>query len=206
MVVRNGHARERKAAMGPGMMPIAAPRVHDRREEEQFTSATLPPYMRHSPRLEEALPIQYLRGLVTGDSAPALKVLLGEAAASFSPTTISRLEAVWEDEYAAWPRRDLSDRRYVYVWPDGVNFAVRLEEDRVTCLVIIGVNEGSSKELLALQHGYRESAEFWSLVLRDLERHGMEPAVLAGVRFRNGERILPDRQIPQPTDAEGVAA
>lgn len=102
-------------ATAAGMLPIQAPRVNDRRDGKRFTSAIVPPYLRRSPRLDEALPVLYLRGLSTGDMAPVLESLLGSAARGFSPTKITRLTEVWKDEYRAWARRDLSGRRYAYV-------------------------------------------------------------------------------------------
>ena len=112
-----------------------------------FTSAILPPYVRRSRRLEEALPILYLRGLSTGDFAPALTELFGEAAKGFSPASIVRFKQVWEAEYQTWQKRDLSGAEYVYWWVDGVNFAIRLEEDRrLTCLVIVGVRADGTKD------------------------------------------------------------
>lgn len=179
MVVRNGRAQTRTVATGAGAIAVTAPRVNDRRDGQQFTSAILPPYMRRSPRLEEALPVLYLRGLSTSDFAPALEVLFGEAVRGFSPTTITRLLEVWQAEYDQWRKRDLSERRYAYIWADGVNFPVRLEADRLTCLVLVGVTEAGDKEVIALVDGYRESAEAWASLLRDLRRRGMQPPLLA---------------------------
>jgi len=179
LVVRNGRARPRTVATGAGAIGVSAPRVNDRREGERFTSRILPPYMRRSPRLEEALPILYLRGLSTSDFAPALEVLFGEAVRGFSATTITRLKEVWEAEYEQWSRRDLSDRRYAYVWADGVSFAVRLESDPLTCLVLVGATEQGEKEVIALVGGYRESQESWATVLRDLKRRGLPAPLVA---------------------------
>jgi putative transposase len=139
-VVRNGHARPRKLTMGCGTVEIAAPGVHDRRSERRFTSQILPPSMRKSPAVAEVLPILYLRGLSTGDFQEALPVLLAEErSAGLSPSVISRLTAEWEEEYRSFQQRDLSERDYVYVWVDGIYFKVRLEEDRLCTLVMIGV-------------------------------------------------------------------
>jgi transposase-like protein len=179
LVVRNGTARPRTVATSAGAMEVRAPRVNDRRDGEQFTSMILPPYLRRSPRLEEALPYLYLRGLSTSDIAPALEALFGEAIRGVSATTITRLKAVWEEEYDQWRRHDLSASRYAYVWADGVNFPVRLEEDRLTCLVLVGVTEDGDKEVIALVDGYRESAEAWSTLLRDLKRRGLAAPLLA---------------------------
>ena len=179
MVVRNGYARERAVNMGAGVVNIKSPRVNDRRLDHRFSSRILPPYMRRSPRLEEALPILYLRGLSTGDFSEALSVLLGAEAAGFSATTISRLLRVWQDEYQEWRKRSLEGKDYVYVWADGIHFQVRLEEDRLACLVLIGVLPDGQKELIAIEDGYRESKESWASLLRDVKRRGMLAPVLA---------------------------
>ena len=179
MVVRNGYARERPVNMGAGVVTIKSPRVNDRRLDHRFSSRILPPYRRRSPRLEEALPILYLRGLSTGDFSEALSVLLGAEAAGFSATTISRLLRVWQDEYQEWRKRSLKGKDYVYVWADGIHFQVRLEEDRLACLVLIGVLPNGQKEMIAIEDGYRESKESWASLLRDVKRRGMLAPVLA---------------------------
>jgi transposase-like protein len=163
---------------------VRAPRVDDRRRDTQghrqrFTSHILPPYLRRSPKVAEVLPILYLRGLSTGDFRPALEALLGEDAAGLSPTNIARLTTCWEKEYADFRYRDLSGREYIYVWVDGVHFNIRLEDDRLCTLVMIGARPDGEKELLAVEDGYRESAESWKTVLRDLKRRGMVAPVLA---------------------------
>ena len=174
LVVRNGRSRKRTIQCGAGELKIQAPRVHDKRPSHKFTSSILPPYMRKSPRLEEAVPILYLRGLSTGDFGPALSALLGEEAlAGFSPSTVTRLLTVWQDEYKAWRKRALADKNYVYLWADGVHFNVRLEEDRLACLTLVGVLPDGTKEVVALEDGYRESTESWKTLLRDLKRRGM---------------------------------
>ena len=180
LVVRNGKSHhERTVQMGAGSVKIQAPRVDDRRPEQRFTSEFLPPYMRRSPRLEEAVPVLYLKGLSTGDFSEALEALLGSKAAGFSATTITRLLSVWQEEYKAWRKRSLEGKEYVYVWADGVYFNIRLEEDRLACLVIIGVLPDGRKEVITLVDGYRESTESWASVLRDLKRRGMTAPVLA---------------------------
>jgi transposase-like protein len=178
-VVRNGHARERTVQVGAGPIKLRAPRVDDRRPDHQFSSKILPPYMRRSPRLEEALPVLYLRGLSTGDFSEALKALLGPEAAGFSASTVTRLLKVWQDEYQVWRKRSLEGRDYVYVWADGVYFNVRLEEDRLACLVIVGVLPDGRKEVIAIEDGYRESTESWASLLRDMKGRGMPAPVLA---------------------------
>ncbi len=178
-VVRNGAAKPRTVIVGATPVTVQAPRVDDRRPGEKFSSQILPPYVRRSQRLEEALPILYLRGLSTGDFAPALTELFGEAAKGFSPASIVRFKQVWEQEYQSWRKRDLSDTDYVYVWADGVRFPIRLEEDQLTGLVLIGVRLDGSKEVIALEEGYSESEEAWASLLRDLKRRGMPAPVLA---------------------------
>ena len=185
-VVRNGKAPARQLVTGSGTLEVRAPRVNDRRidadgERQRFTSEILPSYMRRAPKVTEVLPILYLRGLSTGDFRAALPVLLGADAAGLSPTTITRLTASWEAEYQAWRRRSLAETDYVYVWVDGVHFRVRLEEDRLCTLVIIGVRPDGTKELVAVEDGYRESTDSWSTVLRDLKRRGLRaPTVAVG--------------------------
>jgi len=184
LVVRNGHGQERKVTLGAGTVELKAPRVDDRRRDEQggrrrFSSRILPPYMRRSPKVAEVLPILYLRGLSTGDFRPALEGLLGEEAGGLSPTNIARLTACWEQEYATFRRRDLTGREYVYVWVDGVHFNIRLEDDRLCTLVMIGARPDGEKELLAVEDGYRESTESWKTLLRDLKRRGMAAPVVA---------------------------
>jgi putative transposase len=136
--------------------------------------------MRRSPKVAEVLRVLYLRGLSTGDFRPALETLLGEEAAGLSATNIARLTGVWEEEYREFRKRRLEDRDYVYVWVDGVHFNVRLEEERLCTLVLIGARADGQKELIAVEDGYRESAESWKTVLRDLKRRGMQAPVLAG--------------------------
>ncbi len=184
LVVRNGKARARTVTCGAGTLTVAAPRVNDRRVDAQglrqrFTSRILPPYMRRSPKVAEVLPVLYLRGLSTGDFQEALPILLGKDAAGLSPTNIARLPAVWAEEYHAFRRRSLADRDYVYVWVDGVHFNIRLEDERLCTLVMIGVRPDGTKELVAVEDGYRESTESWAVRLRDLARRGMRAPVVA---------------------------
>jgi transposase-like protein len=179
LVVRNGRAEERTVQLGAGAVRIRAPRVDDRREGVRFRSQILPPYMRRSPRLEEALPVLYLRGLSTGDFAEALPILLGPQAAGLSSTTIVRLLKIWQEEYRAWRKRPLRGKDYVYIWADGVHFKVRLEADGAACLVIIGVLADGTKEVIALEDGFRESKESWAGLLRNLRHRGLRAPILA---------------------------
>jgi transposase-like protein len=185
LVVRNGKARARQITLGSGAVQIQAPRVNDQRlgadgERQRFTSKILPPYMRRSPRVAEVLPVLYLRGLSTGDFREALPVLLGqEAARGLSPTNIVRMTSAWQEEYEAFGKRRLDERDYVYIWVDGIHVNVRLEEDRLCLLVMIGARPDGTKELIAIADGYRESTESWLDLLRDLKARGMQAPVVA---------------------------
>ena len=178
LVVGNGYAKERTLTTAAGRVPVRAPRVEDRRDGERYRSAILPVYMRKSPKVTEVLPLLYLRGLSTGDFAPALTKFLGSEA-GLSSSTVCRLAETWQAEHEAWSGRDLTGIDYIYVWVDGVHFNVRLEEDRLCCLVIVGVRLDGSKELVALADGYRESKESWAGLLRSLRDRGLEAPVLA---------------------------
>src|SRR5487761_2545083 len=188
LVVRNGRARERKLTVGSGTLPLRAPRVNDKRVEEEtgerrrFSSKILPAYARRSPKVTEVLPILYLHGLSTGDFGPALRDLLGEDASGLSSSSIQRLTESWQAEHAAFRARELRFHRYAYLFVDGVNVAVRLGEDSKLCLlVVIGVREDGCKELLAVEDGYRESEDSWAAVFRDLKDRGMnEPKLVTG--------------------------
>ncbi len=178
LVVGNGFAQPRQVMTGAGMVPVTAPRVHDRRAGERFSSALLPPYLRRSPKVTEVLPLLYLRGLSSGDFTPALASFFGSEA-GLSASTITRLTESWQAEHAQWSQRDLSSRDYVYWWADGIHFRIRLEEDRLCCLVIVGVRPDGTKELVALSDGYRESSASWAELLRDLRVRGLRAPALA---------------------------
>src|SRR4051812_2193249 len=188
LVVRNGRARERRVTIGSGTLPIRAPRVNDKRvdeetgERQRFSSRILPAYARRSPKVNDVLLVLYLRGLSTGDFRPALEQLLGEDAAGLSPTSISRLCKDWEAEHARFRERSLRFHKYAYLFVDGVHVSVRLgEDDRLCLLVVIGVREDGVKELLAVEDGYRESTESWAAVMRDLKDRGLnEPKLVTG--------------------------
>jgi transposase-like protein len=127
------------------------------RPVERFRSSILPPYLRKTKAIEELIPWLYLKGISTGAFAEALQALVGPQAAGLSATTITRLMTVWQDEYQAWSHRSLSDKKYVYVWADGVHFNIRLEEDRQCILVLMGATADGKKELIAVADGHRES-------------------------------------------------
>lgn len=188
LVVRNGRARERRVTVGSGTVAVRAPRVNDKRVDEQtgerqrFSSKILPRYARRSPKVDDVLPVLYLRGLSTGDFRPALEQLLGEDAAGLSPSTITRLCKDWEAEHERFRSRSLRFHQYAYLFVDGVHVSVRLgEDDRLCLLVVIGVREDGTKELLAVEDGYRESTESWAAVMRDLRDRGLnEPRLVIG--------------------------
>jgi transposase-like protein len=177
-VVRNGAARPRKVTTAAGELEVEAPRVDDRRQGFQFKSKILPPWARRSPKVTEVLPALYLRGISTKDFVPALSEFFGSEA-GLSASTVQRLTVEWVRELEAFNRRDLSQVDYVYLWADGVHFNIRLEEDRLCCLVLVGVRSDGRKELVAVGDGFRESEESWAEVLRDLKRRGMRAPVLA---------------------------
>ncbi len=184
LVVRNGYAREREILLGAGAVEVRAPRVNDKRMDEdgkrkRFKSVILPPYMRRSPKVCEVLPLLYLHGLSSGDFLPALREFFGSES-GLSASTVTRLSAHWQSEREDFMRSDLSKRDYVYVWVDGIHTGVRLgSDDRLCCLVMIGARLDGKKELVAIGDGYRESTESWAELLRDLKHRGMRPPVLA---------------------------
>ena len=124
-LVRNGRLPSRTIQTGIGDVEVSVPRVRDREGKIRFSSSILPPYLRRTKTIEELLPWLYLKGISSGDFQEALTVLLGSEAPGVSAGTISRLKAHWKDEQARWSRRDLSNRRYVYLWVDGIHFGVR---------------------------------------------------------------------------------
>ena len=165
-VVRNGYQPERSVQTGIGDVAVRTPKVRDRTGSGiRFHSALLPPYLRRTRSVTELLPWLYLKGISTGDFQEALEALLGPQAPGLSAATISRLKRDWQGEHAAWCERDLSDRRYVYWWADGVYFNIRAEAERPCLLVIIGVRADGTKELVGLDDGVRESEQSWTELL-----------------------------------------
>jgi transposase-like protein len=184
LVVRNGRAEPRHVLTSSGAIEVHAPRVNDKRVDEvtgvrrRFASVILPAWCRRSPKINEVLPLLYLHGLSSQDFVPALEGFLGTGA-GLSASTITRLTAQWQDEAATFSNRDLSTVDYVYVWVDGIHVNIRLDEDRLCLLVMVGVRVDGTKELIALAEGYRESAGSWADLLRDCARRGMRAPVLA---------------------------
>ena len=178
-VVRNGHLPPRAIQTPLGDVQVQQPRVRDRRptdERETFRSAILPPYLRKTPSLEALYPWLYLKGISTGDFGEALQALLGPEARGLSATMITRLKAVWEQEYQDSSKRSLAHRSYAYVWADGVYFNVRLEDTdnkRQCILVLMGATRDGTKELIAITDGYRESEQSWRELLLDVRHRGL---------------------------------
>src|SRR4051794_5503675 len=179
-LVRNGHAPERQIQTGIGPLEVRRPKLRDRGgavggEPIRFTSAVLPAYLRRTRNIEELLPWLYLKGVSTGQFEEALAALLGTDAPGLSAATVRRLTEAWQEEHERWQGRDLSSRRYVYLWADGVYFTPRLEHERQCMLVLIGADEQGRKELLAIEDGYRESAQSWrELLLRLRDENGLK--------------------------------
>ncbi len=184
LVVRNGHARGREVLLGAGAVEVRAPRVNDRRTDEDgegrsFKSVVLPPYMRKSPKVSEVLPLLYLHGLSSGDFIPALEEFFGSGV-GLSAKSVQRLSEAWQEERERFMERDLSHRDYVYVWADGVHTGVRLGSGgRLCSLVVVGARLDGTKELVAIEDGHRESQESWACLLRDLKKRGMRAPELA---------------------------
>lgn len=179
-VVRNGYLPERAIQTGLGQVNVRVPKVRDRSGRGiKFNSALVPPYLKRTQSIDELIPWLYLKGISSGDMQPALQALLGENAPGLSANTVSRLKKQWEEDYDAWCKRDLSQKRYVYVWADGVYSNVRLD-DRLCLLVMIGVTEAGEKEALAIVDGYRESEADWADVIQRLHKQGLaQPPELA---------------------------
>jgi transposase-like protein len=184
LVVRNGHAEARQVLTSSGAVEVTAPRVNDKRvdeatgERKRFASVILPAWCRRSPKITEVLPLLYLHGLSTQDFIPALEGFLGTGSGLSAPT-ITRLTGQWQDDATQFAQRDLSGVDYVYVWADGIHVNIRLDEEKLCLLVLVGVRVDGSKELIALTDGYRESAGSWADLLRDCARRGMRAPVLA---------------------------
>ncbi|WP_129291760.1 IS256 family transposase [Streptomyces sp. N1] len=183
LVVRNGHHRSRTVVTAAGPVEVTAPRVNDRRvddetgERKRFSSKILAPWCRKSPKISEVLPLLYLHGLSPGDFVPALEQFLG-GTAGLSPATVTRLTKQWSDDHAAFQTRDLSDRDFVYVWVDGVHPKVRLGQAHSCLPVLLGIRLDGTKELIALAEGWRESTDSWADLLRDCRRRGMRDSEL----------------------------
>ena len=177
-LVRHGHGPEREIQTGIGPVVVSKVRIRDRGaasdvERVRFSSSILPKWARRTRSLDALLPVLYLRGISTGDFQEALAALLGRDAPNLSPSVVARLTAEWQAEYARWQARDLSTRRYVYVWADGVYLQARMEDHAECMLVLIGATPEGRKELVGFQTGVRESAQSWRELLVDVKRRGL---------------------------------
>ncbi len=177
-LVRHGHGPQRQVQTGIGPVAVQRVKLRDRGAGEageriRFTSAILPRWARRTRSLDALLPILYLRGVSMGDFQEALAALLGKDAPNLSPSVIARLRGEWEADYARWQRRDLSARRYVYIWADGIYLQARMEPQAECMLVLIGATPEGRKELLGFQVGLRESAQSWRELLVDLKARGL---------------------------------
>src|SRR4051794_18510689 len=178
-VVRHGHGPERLIQTGIGPVAVQRVKLRDREagaDRVHFTSAILPRWARRTRSLDALLPVLYLRGVSMGDFQEALAALLGKDAPNLSPPVIARLRNEWEADYERWQRRDLSARRYVYVWADGVYLQARMEPQAECMLVLIGATPEGKKELVGFQVGVRESAQSWRELLVDLKARGLTVA------------------------------
>lgn len=184
LVVRNGYHQPRKVTTAAGTVEVKAPRVNDKRvdeatgERKRFSSSILPPWCRKSPKISEVLPLLYLHGLSSGDFVPALEQFLGSTA-GLSAATVARPTQQWQADHRVFGERDLSSSDYVYAWADGIHLRIRLREAKSCVLVLMGVRADGTKELIAMNDGYRESADSWADLLRDRARRGMRAPVLA---------------------------
>jgi putative transposase len=179
-VVRNGYLPEREIQTGIGPVAVKVPRARDLQPDQKlgpirFNSSLLPPYLRKTKSMEELIPWLYLKGISTNDFTEALAALVGRDSPGLSASTISRLKSIWQEDLEQWQKRDLSHKRYVYIWADGIYCNVRMEE-RQCLLVIIGATEDGKKELLALNSGFRESELSWTELLVDLKHRGLKAA------------------------------
>lgn len=185
-VVRHGHDPVRAIQTGIGPVDVQKPKARDRGAAEgariRFTSNILPKWARRTKSLDALLPVLYLRGISAGDFQEALAALLGKDAPNLSPAVIARLKGEWEEEYRRWQKRDLSARRYVYVWADGVYLQARMEPQAECMLVLMGATPEGKKELIGFQTGLRESTQSWKELLVGLKARGLSigPEVATG--------------------------
>ena len=180
-IVRHGHGPERSIQTGIGPVPVSRVRIRDRgangaADRVRFSSSILPKWARRTRSLDALLPVLYLRGVSTGDFQEALSALVGKDAPNLSASVITRLTAEWNADYERWQKRDLSARRYVYVWADGVYLQARMEDQAECMLVLIGATPEGKKELVGFQTGVRESAQSWRELLVDVKRRGLKMA------------------------------
>lgn len=193
LVVRNGHKPARTILTSSGPLPVQQPRVNDKRvgpegQRFQFTSQILPPYLRKTKDIEQLIPWLYLRGISSSAFGDALQAL-GFDGSCLSASSVGRMKQLWHSQWQDWSRRSLAGKCYVYFWADGIYFNLRLEEapaNRVCVLVLMGATEDGTKELIAIQDGYRESKDSWLFLLQDLKQRGLEQ----GPKLASGDGSL----------------
>jgi transposase-like protein len=182
-VVRNGYMPLREVFTGAGSLEVQQPRVRDKSSDPdtriKFSSSILPPYLRRSKAIDELVPWLYLKGVSTGDFSDALQSVTGGPVTGLSANTIVRLKETWSKDFEAWSTRDLSSKRYIYLWADGIHVNVRLEDQenqRQCILVLMAATEAGEKELIAVMDGYRESEASWNELLVDVKNRGLTVA------------------------------
>jgi len=183
-IIRNGYLPERQVTTGIGSVSVKAPRLRDLQKGDgriRFSSSILPPYLRKTKSIEEFIPWLYLKGISAGDFSEVLASLVGADAKGFSQPVVSKLKYKWKQEHEAWSKRDLSKKRYTYIWVDGIYCNVRMD-DKQCLLVVMGATVSGKKELIAVEGGYRESSQSWREVLLSLKERGLktEPEVAIG--------------------------
>jgi len=182
-IIRNGYLPKRTIQTGAGDVEVQIPKVRDRSGRGiKFNSNLVPPYLKRTREVEEFLPWLYLKGVSTGDFHEALRILLGENAHGLSSATIGRLKQDWIKEQETWSRRDLSNKQYVYWWADGIYFNIRADNDRECMLIIMGALPDGTKELVAIEDGFRESEQSWTELLQNLRSRGLQkpPSLATG--------------------------
>jgi putative transposase len=178
---RNGYHAARELTVGVGAVEVKVPRVADVPAEvaaEGFRSQIVQRYQRASQGTQQLFARLYLEGLASGDFEPVFRELVGETTA-LSANAVVRLKERWAEEYAAWKQRPLEEHRYASLWADGIYLGAGLEAERSALLCVLGAREDGTKELLALELGYRESSASWAGVLRDLRDRGLAAPLVA---------------------------
>ena len=186
LLIRNGYLPERTVQTGIGNLPVKVPRVRDKEGNIKFSSSIIPPYLKRSITIEKLLPLLYLKGISTGDFQEVLAPIFGDNAKNLSSSVISRLKAVWEQEYEQWFKRNLSNCKYVYWWVDGIYLSARMEDSTSCVLVIMGLTAEGKKELIAIEDGVRESKESWRNFLLSLKSRGLD----IGAKLATGDGAM----------------
>ena len=180
-VVKNGYHKERLVTVNAGTVKVKIPRTRNRVGGENFHSSLIPRYFKRSLTIDAAVPLLYLKGISTNDMESALKSLLGNSVEGLSAANVSRLKNIWLNEFNDWNKHSLADKNYCYIWVDGIHFNLRLEEERLCILVMLGVKEDGTKELISIDSGYRESTDSWSCFLRNMKARGLSsPKLFVG--------------------------